>query len=409
MALPDGVASVRDLDLEHQRTFIRLDLDCSLTDEATPDAADDARIQAALPTIRLALDKGARVVLAAHRGTPKGRGYEEKLSLEPVGARLAELLGVELLFPHEDCVGDAARKVVRELRDGQIVLLENLGFHPEEEQGDEPFAQKLAEFADVYVDDALAVADRGWASVFALPRLVRARGMGLAFERELEALARLQAPERPFLAVLGGEMSQDRIALFERLLERADAVLVGGQLATTFFAATGGSIGASHVDADKLALARTLLDKARFGRGGRSVEIVLPVDVMVAPTRDASEGSIYDATRVPSGEQVLDVGPRTIEAFATRVVAAKTVLFSGPVGRYENPRFADGSRGVARALADAPGFTVVVGGDTAAAVRAAGDEVVSKIDHVSAGDAAAFALLTGKRLPGVEALRGLRS
>lgn len=410
MAMLDGVASIRDLELEHQRTFIRVDFNCPLTEGDAPEVADDTRIREALPTIRLALEKGAKVVLASHLGRPQPGNGAAKLSLEPVGARLSELLGVDVYFPQDDCVGDAARKVVRELRDGQVALLENLRFHPEEEKNDEAFARQLAELAEVYVNDAFGTAHRAHASVHALPRSMRVRGAGLLLEKEILALSKLyDAPEKPYVAVLGGAKVSDKLGVIGALLERVDALLVGGAMANTFLAAQGVEVGTSTIEDDKLALARTLMDRARSGRGGRSVELLLPVDVMVAGSPDADEGSIYDVQRIPRGSMVLDIGPRTVELFAKRLAGAKSIFWNGPLGLFEKPLFASGTLGVARAIAELDAFTVVGGGDSAAAVRAAGEEVASKIKHISTGGGACLELLEGKKLPGVEALRGARS
>lgn len=410
MAMLDGVASIRDLELEHQRTFIRVDFNCPLTEGDAPEVADDTRIREALPTIRLALEKGAKVVLASHLGRPQPGTDAAKLSLEPVGARLSELLGVDVYFPQDDCVGDAARKVVRELRDGQVALLENLRFHPEEERNDDGFARQLAELAEVYVDDAFATAHRAHASIHALPRLMRVRGTGLLLEKEILALSKLHdAPEKPYVAVLGGAKVSDKLGVIGALLDRVDALLVGGAMANTFLAAQGVEIGTSTIEDDKLALARTLMDRARSGRGGRSVELLLPVDVMVAGSPDADEGSIYDVQRIPRGSMVLDVGPRTVELFAKRLAGARSIFWNGPLGLFEKPLFAAGTLGLARAIAQVDAFTVVGGGHSAAAVRAAGEEVAAKFKHVSTGGGASLELLEGKKLPGVEALRGARS
>jgi phosphoglycerate kinase len=410
MAMLDGVASIRDLELEHQRTFIRVDFNCPLSEGDAPEVTDDTRIREALPTIRLALEKGAKVVLASHLGRPLPGKDAAKLSLEPVGARLSELLGVDVYFPQDDCVGDAARKVVRELRDGQVALLENLRFHPEEEKNDDGFARQLAELAEVYVNDAFGTAHRAHASVHALPRLMRVRGTGLLLEKEILALSKLyDAPEKPYVAVLGGAKVSDKLGVIGALLERVDALLVGGAMANTFLAAQGVEVGTSTIEDDKLALARTLIERARSGRGGRSVELLLPVDVMVAGSTEAEEGSIYDVQRIPRGSMVLDIGPRTVELFAKRLAGAKSIFWNGPLGLFEKPLFASGTFGVARAIAAIDAFTVVGGGDSAAAVRAAGEEVASKIKHISTGGGASLELLEGKKLPGVEALRGARS
>jgi phosphoglycerate kinase len=407
MAMLDGVQTIRDLELDGQRTFIRVDFNCPLTEEGGAiKVADDTRIREALPTIRLALEKGARVILASHLGRPKPGKDNSKLSLEPVGARLSELLGAEVHLP-DDCIGESATRVIRDLRGGQVVLLENLRFHAEEEKDDEAFARKLAELCDVYVDDAFGAAHRAHASVHALPRLVRVRAAGLLMLKEIEALSKLvEAPERPYVAVLGGAKVSDKIDVLEALLERVDALLVGGAMANTFLAAKGIDVASSRVEADKLPLARTIMDKARSGRGGRSVELLLPVDVVVASGLDATEGSIVDVEKIPAGTMALDIGPRTVAAFAKTFEGARTILWNGPLGLFEKEPFSKGTFGIARAIADARAFSVIGGGDSAAAVQAAGADVASKISHISTGGGASLELLEGKRLPGIEALRG---
>ena len=408
MGMLDGVAKIADLELQGRRTFIRVDFNCPLREEGgAVVVADDTRVREALPTIKLAIEKGAKVVLASHLGRPKPGKDNAKLSLEPVGARLSELLGVEVHLP-DDCVGDGAKRVVRDLRAGQICLLENLRFHAEEEKDDESFARQLAELADVYVDDAFGACHRAHASVHALPRLISERAAGLLLEREIKALSRLlESPDHPYVAVLGGSKVSDKIEVIEALLERVDALLIGGAMANTFLAARGVDVAASRVEADKLALARTIMEKVRGGRAHREVDLVLPVDVVVARSIDATEGRAVDVSAIPSGMMALDVGPKTAELFAKRFLTAKTILWNGPLGMFEKEAFASGTFAVARAMASATeAFSVIGGGDSAAAVVAAGGDVASKISHISTGGGASLELLEGKKLPGVEALRG---
>ncbi|MBI2390816.1 MAG: phosphoglycerate kinase [Deltaproteobacteria bacterium] len=400
----DGVQSIRDLDLDGRRLFIRVDFNCPLGD--APDGGikvtDDTRIREALPTIRLAMEKGAKVILASHLGRPKPGKDNSKLSLEPVGARLSELLGVEVHLP-DDCVGESAKRVVRDLRAGQICLLENLRFHAEEEKDDEAFARQLAELCDVYVDDAFGAAHRAHASVHALPRLMPQRAAGLLMQKEITALSKLlEAPDRPYVAVLGGAKVSDKIDVLESLLERVDALMIGGAMANTFLAAKGVDVAASKVESDKLPLARTILEKAR----GKNIDVLLPVDVVVASGIDATDGSIVDADKIPAGTMALDIGPRAVAAFAKRLESAKTILWNGPLGLFEKEPFSKGTFGVARAIADSKAFTVIGGGDSAAAVHDAGEQVAAKISHISTGGGASLELLEGKKLPGIEALRG---
>jgi phosphoglycerate kinase len=304
-------------------------------------------------------------------------------------------------------VGDAAVKVVRDLRAGQVCLLENLRFHAEEEKDDDGFARKLSELAEVYVDDAFGAAHRAHASVHALPRMMRERAAGFLMEKEIRALSKLlETPEKPYVAVLGGAKVSDKIEVIDSLLERVDALLIGGAMANTFLAAKGVDVAASKVESDKLPLARTILDKARSGRGGRSVELLLPVDVVVAGAIDATTGKSVAADAIPTGMMALDIGLRTVELFAKRFENAKTIFWNGPLGLFERHAFSAGSFGVARAMAASKAFTVIGGGDSAAAVVAAGGDVAAKISHISTGGGASLELLEGKKLPGIEALRG---
>ncbi|HTJ85505.1 MAG TPA: phosphoglycerate kinase [Polyangiaceae bacterium] len=384
--------------LQGKRLFIRVDFNVPL-DKKTGAITDDARIREAIPTIKLAMEHGAKVILASHLGRPKP-GKHEGLSLEVCGAKLAELTGYEVVVP-DDCVGDAAKKVIHDLRAGQVCLLENLRFHEEEEKDDETFARQLAEHCDAYVDDAFGCVHRAHASVHALPLLVRDRAAGLLLAKELRALGKVvHNPDKPFVAVLGGAKVSDKIAVVEQLLQKCDVLCIGGAMANTFLAAQGKKMQKSLVEEDKLPLARTLLEKAR----DRKVTVALPVDVVVAPGIDASEGKVVSVDAVPEGHMALDIGPKTLELFATELRKAKTVLWNGPMGLFETAAFANGTLEVARILAKVDGFTVVGGGDSAAAVKLAGPDVVSRIDHISTGGGASLELIEGKKLPGVAVL-----
>ena len=397
-----GITSIKDLPIENKRVFIRVDFNVPL--EEQPDGtmviSDDARIVEALPTIKHALERGARVILASHLGRPK-KGPDPKLSLEPIGARLAELLGVEVHIP-EDCIGDAAKKVVFDLRAGQVCLLENLRFHPEEEKDDEAFAAKLAELCDVYVDDAFGAVHRAHASVHALPMIMRERGCGFLLEKEIAALGKIITnPDKPFVAVLGGAKVSDKIAVLDSLLERVDALVIGGAMANTFLAARGANMQASKVEEDKFALARTILEKARE----KKVDLVLPIDVVVADNISAAEGTIVDVGAIPEGHMALDIGPKSIALFGQWFDKAKSVFWNGPMGLFERPAFSNGTFSVARALASSHAFTVIGGGDSASAVKEAGEGVAQKFSHISTGGGASLELIEGKKLPGIEILR----
>lgn len=398
MASLEGIRCVDELELEHRRVFIRVDFNVPLDKEGQ--ITDDERIVRALPTIQHVASKGAKVVLASHLGRPKGKPTPI-YSLEPCGARLSELTGLEVLLP-EDSIGDAPRKLVQELRQGQIVLLENLRFHPGEEKDDETFARALAELCDVYVNDAFGAAHRAHASVRALPRMMRERGMGFLVRDEMTSLARItEKPQKPFVAVLGGAKVTDKIGVIEALFDKCEALCIGGAMANTLLAAQGKDLKNSKIEKDQLPLARTLLSKAR----SKNVEVLLPTDVVVAETIEASEGRVSAVGAIPDGTLALDIGPETVERFAAQLTGAKTIFWNGPMGLFENAAFSKGTFNIARAVADSAAFSVVGGGDSAAAVRAAGEDIAKKIGFISTGGGASLELLEGKKLPGIEALR----
>jgi len=398
MNVLDGIRCIDELSLQNQRVFIRVDFNVPL--DKSGKVTDDERIKKALPTIKFAVEAGARVILASHLGRPKG-APDAKYSMEPVGSRLSELTGWEVHLP-DDCIGDSAKKVIADLRGNQICLLENLRFHAEEEKNDEGFARQLAALCDVYVNDAFGAAHRAHASVDALPRMIEERGMGFLIRDEVRALARVAyGPERPFVAVLGGAKVADKIGVIEALFEKCDVLCIGGAMANTLLAARGADVKASKIEKEWLARGRTLLEKAR----DRKVDLLLPRDVVVAPSIDATEGKVVGVDAIPEGHTALDVGPATVEAYGARIKSAKTVFWNGPMGLFENPAFGAGTMGIARALAQSIGFTVVGGGDSVAAINAAGPELASKIGFISTGGGASLEFIEGKRLPGIEALR----
>jgi phosphoglycerate kinase len=398
-----GIRSIEDLakdgSLANKRVFIRVDYNVPL-DKKTGAITDDARIRESLPTIKVAVDAGAKVILASHLGRPKP-GKHDGLSLEPCGARLSELTGYEVHLP-DDCVGDAPRKVIHDLRAGQVCLLENLRFHEEEEKDDDTFARELAELCDVYVNDAFGAAHRAHASVHALARLVRPRAAGLLMLKELRSLARLlDRPEKPYVAILGGAKVSDKIDVVESLLNVVDVLCIGGAMANTFLAAQGKKTAASKIEDDKLPLARTILQKAL----DRNVNLLLPVDVVVANSLDSSIGKEVDANAIPDGTMALDIGSKTIALYCEQIDRAKTIFWNGPMGLFESTPFSRGTFDIAKSMSNASGFTVIGGGDSAAAVRKAGDDVAKGIDHISTGGGASLELIEGRKLPGVEALR----
>jgi len=390
-----AIRSFTDLPLTGRRVFCRVDFNVPL-DGAT--VTDDTRIRAALPTIEHIVKEGGRLVLASHLGRPKGQRKPE-LSLEPAAKRLAELLEGGEVTLTDDCIGDGARKVVGDLRDGQVAVLENLRFHEGEEANDEGFAKELARLGDVYVNDAFGAAHRAHASVDALPRLMTEAGAGLLIAKELEVLDTLRndAP-KPYVAVLGGAKVSDKLGVLEALLAKVDALLIGGAMANTFLAAKGARLGRSRVEEDKLPLARAVLEKAE----AREVDLWLPTDVRVGESLDDDSATEVPIDGIGDHQMALDIGPETQARFADRVRKAGAVFWNGPMGLFENAAFAKGTRAVADAMAICPGFTVVGGGDSVAAVTQAG--LAGKYSHVSTGGGASLEYLQGRKLPGVEAL-----
>ena len=350
-----------------------------------------------MPTIEHALAAGASVVLASHLGRPKGTPAPE-FSLRPVAERLGALLGRTIpLAP--DCVGPETEAQARALGAGDLLLLENLRFHPEEEANDDGFARQLAALADCYVNDAFAAAHRAHASIEAITHHLKPAAAGLLMQRELSALTRiLERPDRPLVAILGGAKVSDKVTLVEHLLERVDALLIGGGMAFTFLRALGHDVGRSLVEADRVETARRVLEAARR----RGVQLVLPVDVVVASGLDSPEGRAVGVREMPSSQMGLDLGPLSVERFAAALRGARTIVWNGPMGVFEKPPFAAGTLAVARAVADGPAFSVVGGGDTVAAVTRAG--VAERIGYISTAGGAFLEFLEGRALPGVEAL-----
>jgi phosphoglycerate kinase len=386
--------SIEQLDVNGRRVFLRADLNVPL-EGAT--VTDDTRLTAVVPTIEHALGKGAAVLLASHLGRPKGKPAPE-FSLRPVADRLSDLLGRTIpLAP--DCVGPETEAQARALKAGDILLLENLRFHAGEEANDDGFARQLAALADCYVNDAFAAAHRAHASIEAITRHLQPAAAGLLMRRELETLTRiLERPERPLVAILGGAKVSDKLALVEHLLDRVDALLIGGGMAFTFLRALGHDIGRSLVEADRVETARRVLESARR----RGVQLVLPVDAIVATGLDSAEGRAVGIREIPPTQMGLDIGPLTIDRFTTSLRTARTIVWNGPMGVFEKPAFAAGTLALARAVADGPAFSVVGGGDTVAAVAHAG--VAERIGYISTAGGAFLEFLEGRKLPGVEAL-----
>lgn len=386
--------SVRDVDVRGKRVFVRVDFNVPLENGRV---TDDTRIRASLPTIQYLVDKGARVILASHLGRPKGK-VKPEFSLKPAAERLSELLGQPVQMA-PDCVGPEVEAMVEKLRPGQMLLLENTRFHPEEEANDPEFARKLARLADIYVNDAFGSAHRAHASTEGMAHFVPVAVAGFLMERELNFLGKaLENPEHPFVAILGGAKVSDKIGVIRNLLGKVDRLLIGGGMANTFLKAEGKDIGQSLVEDDKLDLARELL------RQGDS-KLLLPVDVVVADVFDANANSkVVSVDDVPADWRILDIGLKTIEHFKAALKGARTVVWNGPMGVFEFPKFAHGTVEIARALAGLQNATTIIGGgDSVAAVEQAG--VADQMTHISTGGGASLEFLEGITLPGVAALQ----
>ncbi|MGD0956526.1 MAG: phosphoglycerate kinase [Candidatus Acidiferrales bacterium] len=390
--------SIRDLEMTGKRVFIRVDFNVPLENDRV---SDNTRIRETLPTLRLAIERGARLVLASHLGRPKGK-VDPKYSLVPVAGRLRELLGKHVEFA-PDCVGADAEAKSKALKNGDVLLLENVRYHPQEEANDPEFSKQLAALCDgIFVCDAFGSAHRAHASVVGITKFVRQAAAGLLMEKELAYLGKaISNPERPFVSVLGGAKVSDKIEVVQNLMKLADAMLIGGAMAYTFLKSEGKPVGKSLVENDRLDLARGLLDLAR----SRKFKLLLPVDHVVAESPDSTTTKTTDIANIPDGWMGLDVGPKTVALFGQEIAKARTIVWNGPLGMFEKPAFAQGTLGIAKAVAAATkaGATSIIGGgDSVAAVEQA--RVADQISHISTGGGASLEFLAGEKLPGVEAL-----
>lgn len=390
--------SLRDLEVEGKRVLVRVDFNVPLEDG---EVANDKRIRAALPTIEYLVKHRASSILASHLGRPRGRVVEE-LRLDPVAARLSEL-GKRPVRKLDDCVGPEVERAVAELGPGEVALLENLRFHRGEEENDPQFAQALAGLAELFVNDAFGTAHRKHASNFGVAKLLPAAA-GFLLEREIEVLSKVRdAPEHPFLGIIGGKKTEDKIGVLFDLLGKVDIFLIGGGVAFTFLAVKGQKVGSSLVDEAMLSEAKRFVEEA-YRRGA---SVVLPQDVRIAERFGPEvETAIVEVRKIPQGWMGLDIGPETSREFRRRVREARTVLWTGPLGAFELPQFAEGTKAVAEAVAEAPGFAVIGGGETAAAIEELG--LAERMDHVSTGGGACLHFLRGRELPAVELLRARR-
>ncbi|MFA4043907.1 MAG: hypothetical protein HZRFUVUK_000689 [Candidatus Fervidibacterota bacterium] len=387
--------TIKEVDVAGKRVLMRVDFNVPLKDG---EVADDWRIRATIPTIEYLIERGAKVILISHLGRPKGKVVDE-MRLDPVAKRLSELLG-KPVKKLNDCIGSDVEAEIAKMQPGEVILLENLRFHKGEEENDSEFAKQLAKLGDVYVNDAFGAAHRAHASVHAITQFLPSYA-GLLMEKEVENLTRLlEAPQRPFLAVLGGVKVSDKIGVIRNLMKRVDALLIGGAMAYTFFRAKGLQTGRSLVEEDKIELAKQLLNEAEQA----GVELCLPVDVVVAD-RDAEDAStkVVPYDQIPQDMMGMDIGPMTREEYSKRIKQAKTVFWNGPMGRFELEVFSEGTKAIAKALAECEGVVVVGGGETAAAAIQYG--IAEKVTHVSTGGGAALEFLEGRELPGIEVLR----
>jgi phosphoglycerate kinase len=397
--------SIRDLDLKHKHVFVRVDFNVPLSDDGY-EILDDTRIKETLPTIEYAIRQHAKVILASHLGRPKGKP-DPKYSLRPIVDRLRVLLDhrvgdqVNVAFA-PDCIGEIATELARKLEDGKVLLLENLRYHKQEEANDPAFSKQLASLCEIYINDAFGSAHRAHASTEGITHFVKQKAAGLLMERELKYMGEaLENPRKPFIAIIGGAKVSDKIQVIDNLLNKVDALLIGGGMAYTFLKAKGQDVGKSLVETDKLDTAREALKKAEE----KGVRFLLPIDHILADkfAPDAKTQNFIGESAFPADWMALDIGPETIELFATEISLASTIVWNGPMGVFEMPAFAVGTNAIAEAVAEnADATTIVGGGDSVSAVKQAG--VSNRITHISTGGGASLEFLEGKKLPGVEAL-----
>ena len=389
--------SIRDLDLKGKRLFIRVDFNVPLDEEGK--ITSDKRIQASLPTIQFALENGASVILASHLGRPKGK-VNPKMSLKPVAAALEKFLNRKVQMA-PDCIGAAVQALAQALKPGDVLLLENLRFHPQEEANDPEFSRQLASLCDTYVNDAFGTAHRAHASTAGIIQYVAKAGAGLLMEKELSYLGKaVSNPDRPYVAIIGGAKVSDKIEIIENLLKLVDALLIGGGMAYTFLTAEDYEVGKSLVEVDKIDLAKSLIQTAKE----KNVKLLLPVDHVVADKFEATaQTKITTIQETPADWMGLDIGPETIKRFTEQIAAAKTILWNGPLGVFEMEPFSHGTMSIAKVVAENSRATSIVGGgDSVAAISKAG--VAKSISHISTGGGASLEFLSGLKLPGVEAL-----
>jgi len=391
-----AIRTVDQIELKGKRVFIRVDF--NVPQDEKGNITDDTRILLSLPTIRFASEAGGKVILASHLGRPKGK-RDPKFSLAPVAERLSQLLGKKVdLAP--DCIGEKVQKQIGEMKGGEIALLENLRFHPEEEKNEEAFSRTLASLCDVYVDDAFGAAHRAHASTEGMTRFVKTVAAGFLMMKEIGSLEKaLVSPQKPYVAILGGAKVSDKIGVIQNLLDKVTTVLIGGGMAYTFLKAEGFQVGKSLVEEDQMGLSFNLLEKSKG-----KIKFLLPSDHIAAERMDIqAKREIVKNDKIPSGWVCLDIGPETAKTFSEEIKSAKTIVWNGPMGVFEMAPFSQGTFAVARAIASSSAFSIVGGGDSVSAVNKAG--VADRISHISTGGGASLEFLEGKKLPGIEALR----
>ncbi len=387
---------IEDLDLANKRVLIRVDYNVPLDEKQQ--ITDDTRIQASLPTIQYALSKNAKVILMSHLGRPKGKKNPE-FSLAPVAKHLSAVLKQDVLFA-QDCIGPDVEKQVNQLKPRQILLLENLRFYAQEEEGEEVFSQALAKLGDVYINDAFGTSHRPHASIVGVTKYIKDSASGYLLQKEIEYLGKaIDNPERPFVAILGGAKVSDKIGVLKNLIHKADAIIIGGAMAYTFLAAKGIATGSSKIEKDKLDLASAVLAEVK----AKNKEFLLPVDHVIAQSFKEDAGfQVTSNDSIPEGWMGLDIGPKSIQKFSQVIAKAKTVIWNGPMGVFEWQSFAKGTQAVAQAVANSKAISIVGGGDSVAAINQCG--LNEKITHVSTGGGASLEMLEGIVLPGIEAL-----
>ncbi len=388
--------TIEDIQVKGKKVLVRCDFNVPLDENNV--ITDENRIRGALPTIKYLMEHGGRVILCSHLGRPKN-GFDMKYSLKPVAERLSQMLGREVPLA-KDVVGPDAQKLASELKDGDVMLLENVRFHPEEEKNDPAFAKQLAALAEVYVNDAFGTAHRAHASTEGVAHLLHPAVAGFLIGKELSIMGKaLEDPARPFVAILGGAKVGDKIGVITNLLDKVDTLIIGGGMSYTFQKALGGRIGKSLLEADKVELAKEIMEKARQ----KNVKLLLPVDNIAGDSfsNDAMRITVH-SKEIPDGFEGMDIGPKTQVIFANEIVNAATVVWNGPMGVFEFENFAEGTRAIAKAMAECKGVTIIGGGDSAAAVEQMG--FAEKMTHVSTGGGASLEYLEGKTLPGVAAL-----